>query len=183
MLLALPVTTSQRYRPSPMVRMIDEKYSLVSLPASQLFSLEVKLSKTIVVHWDRSSRSSSGTTTDVLQCGQLTTDALPFGLIGAPQDGHWNDWVIKASFRGSFRDRHQRVHGTCITPAVHVWRGHAQCIEHAADLLAMLGGMIDDLYYDGPGIHKIPIPRLNFWPKGLFFSGRQQEQPFRAHPL
>jgi len=59
---------------------------------------------------------------------------------------------------GCYRD--ERLSRLAIAPPIKVWRCHAQSAEHAADLLAVFGRMVNDLHHDHPRLHQVPIRRL-----------------------
>jgi len=66
-----------------------------------------------------------------------------------------------------------------IVPTINVWRSHSQGAEHALDLLAVFGRMVNGLNHDNPRLHEVPIRRLKLSLQG--FAGlvsRQGQQPF-----
>src|ERR1043165_4948164 len=56
--------------------------------------------------------------------------------------------------------RDKRLCRLAIVPAVNIRWGHSQSAEHALDLLAVLGRVVDDLKHHNPGLHEEPIRRL-----------------------
>src|SRR5215204_4971022 len=53
--------------------------------------------------------------------------------------------------------RDERICSLCIAPTIQGWRCHTQRAKHAADLLAMLGRMVNDLNDDNPTLHEKSI--------------------------
>src|SRR5436853_4850727 len=68
-----------------------------------------------------------------------------------------------------------------IGPTIKVRRSHSQSGEHAAYLLAVFGGMVNDLNHDNPRLHEVPIRRSELSLQLLAgLVSRQGQQSFSA---